>query len=84
MAAWQLRSIANGRKSGSPHETENKASLRIELFLELETLPSPLPEYLINELKNIQSEVKTAERKLKSPEQIIRYWKNGFISGKCR
>jgi len=56
-----------------PHTKQKiKRVSGIELFLELETLPSPLREHLTNELKSVQNRVETAERKLKSAELIIR------------
>jgi hypothetical protein len=60
-------------ESVGPHTKQKiKRVSGIELFLELETLPSPLREHLINELKSIQNRVEAAERKLKSAELIIR------------
>ena len=45
--------------------------LGIELLQELEKLPSPLRENLINELKGVLNEAETAQRKLKSAEITI-------------
>jgi len=44
----------------------------MELFQELDKLPTPLRENLTNELKSVQNRAETAERKLKSAELVIR------------
>jgi hypothetical protein len=50
----------------------NAWKLVMELFQELDKLPTPLRERLISELKSVQNTAETAEWKLKSAELIIR------------
>src|SRR5271166_6100571 len=84
MAVWHWRQSQMDEGLGPHTKQKIKRVSGIELFLELETLPSPLREHLTNELKSVQNRVETAERKLESAELIIRDLEERLASWECR